>query len=817
MTVDRASRPYKVIIVAPKETEQAGLDVSAIVNSFDGGTNPIDQSGIISFTGSLTLQGFPLGVNIQTNPRRDRIRWARGNKVIIYLADSAGALRKFKTLHILKEPLPPTPQTRPELAIEIGDKLSLLSFRQPPGDKSEINPGEAKTRREVVQSLLSSAKAGILLGTIPGDLNVPLQKLTNESYISQAGKIAFAGGHYLWVNRNGDVRSSPLNLDAPTSGSIVIGRDDIRYEPIQGSETPAEIIKCVGTQYIVKATPDYTRNETSTWGPGEVVGGRGRIVLSEETVEEFWAGNVRTVRTTKREPRGIVLPDVTSGRTALIPSLEQEEKYIYEASREGKLLRVERYAAKPYAVALREYYASLSEDDRVGHPATSLIAAESGETVYSYLREQTVAIESNLREPRGAILPNEDWSTGNPMALTPSGAEVQQWAEQYRNAWQAKKSTYGAIAREFPDVVAQMDADTPITGKLGVLMTNQSIVTSNSGQAQPPAPDRRKPKFTIEEKSIEAKAEFKAYAGSEFQERERVYEVPYATEDELEQAAQRLGRILNGRHLGQNFAFALGNDWLSDAPPIRSIAVTEFDGQREKFLLNNVAIAFDSRNCYLACDGIWLGSLPADEADETVTPPYLLSVGGGGSLSLAGAIEVFPYPLELEAIAGSGSLQLNGAVDLPTQPIEVSGSLNLIGSGEPVELGDIPVGIGSLSLLGEGESVAVLSGEGSLNLVGAVDTSPIELEANMGSLRLAGWGEALAVLSGEGSLNLVGAGEALQASADANVGSLRLIGSGDSLAVLSGEGSVNLMGSVNLNLSSADANWGSLRLIGFGL
>jgi hypothetical protein len=68
------------------------------------------------------------------------VRWARGNRVVIWLADSTGALVRYKTVHILKEPLPPTPRVRPTITLDIGDKLALLDFRQPPGMKAALHP-----------------------------------------------------------------------------------------------------------------------------------------------------------------------------------------------------------------------------------------------------------------------------------------------------------------------------------------------------------------------------------------------------------------------------------------------------------------------------------------------------------------------------------------------------------------------------------------------------------------------------------------------------------------------------------------------------
>ena len=615
MTVDRSSRPFKIVVVAPGESIAQGLDVTAIVKSFSGSCNLLDQSGIQSWTGDIVLNAYSPGISIECNPRRDRVRWARGNRVVIWLADSTGALVKYKTVHILKEPLPPTPRTRETITLDIGDKLSLLDFRQPPGDESGVIPGTTSTRSDVVGSLLRAAGAGNLTGSIPGDVNCPLQKLGSEGYIQQAGQIAFAAGRYLWCDATGDVRASaiPDDEDATTHRVIAIEQDELGYEAISSEETPVEIVRCTGTENITKYTDDFNKSTTETWGPAAIVSPNagGITVFSRETIEESWGPNSRTVKTYRVEPRGLVFPDVESNRLSLVPSLDQTETFAYEPGPEGKLLRIEKHVRKPYGVALREYYATQSAQEQAFN-RNNMIAAERTIITYDYSKEQTIGIFSDTAEPQGAILPDKDWTFGNPAFLVPSAAENQTWKEVYKGEWKYTKSTYEAVARAFPEVIEVMPPETPTSAMLGILLTDKQVVTSNSGQAQPPAPDRRKPKTTTEEKPIEGVAEFRSYAGAEYQERERTYDVPYADQEELNAAARRLGKLLIGRHLGQNIEFALSDYWLNDRPPLQTISVVEPDGSEYKFLLNNILIAFDERNCFLGGDGIWLGEIVDD-------------------------------------------------------------------------------------------------------------------------------------------------------------------------------------------------------------
>jgi integrase/recombinase XerD len=129
--------------------------------------------------------------------------------------------------------------------------------------------------------------------------------------------------------------------------------------------------------------------------------------------------------------------------------------------------------------------------------------------------------------------------------------------------------------------------------------------------------DRRKPKVTVKESPIEGEAKFKSYAGSEYQERERVYDVPYATQEELDLAAQRLGKLLIGRNQGQQIGFALDDYWLSDPPPLQTIAVTEPDGSKQKYLLDTLTISLDARTATWEQTASGSGSLKTSVMSST--------------------------------------------------------------------------------------------------------------------------------------------------------------------------------------------------------
>jgi hypothetical protein len=83
-----------------------------------------------------------------------------------------------------------------ELELQLGDELSLLSFAEPPGDKSGICLGTAVGKTGVISTLLAAAGASGLTGSIGGVINSPSPKLLQGSYIEQAGRSRHRRGRF---------------------------------------------------------------------------------------------------------------------------------------------------------------------------------------------------------------------------------------------------------------------------------------------------------------------------------------------------------------------------------------------------------------------------------------------------------------------------------------------------------------------------------------------------------------------------------------------------------------------------------------------
>ncbi|MBD2018789.1 hypothetical protein H6F43_01145, partial [Leptolyngbya sp. FACHB-36] len=200
MTINLSVRQYAITI--------AGLDCTKPLISFAGSDSKIDQSGLITFKGSLTL-GRPEA--FESIDDRISDRWARGNPIGLRIADNSQALRlppRGGTLFILDSSYDPKAG---RLEIQFGDIFELLRFREPKGDASKICLGTKTTRTQIINNLLAAAGVPLLIDEVPGYLHAATPRLLESSYIEQAGAIAAAAGYFLWVDTSGNVRASAIN------------------------------------------------------------------------------------------------------------------------------------------------------------------------------------------------------------------------------------------------------------------------------------------------------------------------------------------------------------------------------------------------------------------------------------------------------------------------------------------------------------------------------------------------------------------------------------------------------------------------------
>ena len=581
--INASARRYRIWICKPTESIETGLEVTEYCSSegyFSVTDSPISEDGLLRTTGELVLtppEGDPT-----FDTWENESRWAIGNRVIVQVADQSGTLRTHPRsgLYVLSDPKPPFPG-KPEIRLELGDRVTLLSYRQPHSDQSAIEFGVDKSRTEIIRALLHQAEL-MLSGQIPGLLNYPIPKNEN-GFVQQAGRVAIAGASGLWQDNEGNIRAKRINLK-PSKRLFkhTVGADDAgEYEPIQGSERPCSLMKVTGSGYELTPVFQGDRTVTQLYAPASSVDGgtnNNSVQVGSQTRSTHWVGNQFIQRTEEIKARGLLIPDDVykaidpnanpGSPFRQINALIDEEIQQYEGGEQGRLTSKTQKKYAPFGQIFADLYKRNPALGSIGL-LSQITQSEEVVTTHGYRSQsgqdtqgQTREIITSTYRPAGAIAgAASDWDKPGAGALasllTLAERRTERWTKQ-GGGWKYTLSVEQA---------GQVRSGT-IQAFLALQIVEGESVTSRSGNTQPPAAERRQPLFERQETIYKGQAKFKSQAGDSFTLREHTIAVDYLTsKTEADRLANIFGTIRHGRHRGFRLVSAL-RDELFDWEPL---------------------------------------------------------------------------------------------------------------------------------------------------------------------------------------------------------------------------------------------------------
>ncbi len=674
MTVNASARIARILI--------GNKDFSSCLISFQGSDSHLDQSGLISFTGSITL-GRSLGFDESLDDRKNPTRFCRGTKVIISIADSTGTLQRHPrgTLRIL------TPKYELEsqrLTLEVGDLIALLNFKEPTDpDKADNKSLEGKTAGAIITTLLGLAGIGAVAGTLPSTIyNYPLN--LSGSYLQSVGKLLYANNMFGWIDENEVFQVRNANIIGGGSGvSLVIGENEIWYKRLDGVESPCEIIKATGTEMIVRPTPDYLEDTSEEYASASTVSkdyGNFTIVIQKtKTVREWKKGQHKLIVTTSTDkPFGLVIPEtfwnkdgefVLSPLLSLIDSETIVETSYFEEKQECKLKSKETKIYQPRATYLAEFKDAKPKTYYFGSTNTLNLIKSIRETYEYDIKDRLKKITTKVSELEISILngTDENWSEWifPPEDLVQSEYTVQEWKELNKDNWNYRSSSYQCLVRVKSELVKYQTDSKVISNKLNLIYATGESRTSNSGQEVPPAPERCPTELNYEENNIEEKALFADTCASDLKQRERTFNVEFLSgrqepslrpgevviyaqggsgtvaSNQLQAIAQKEGRLLQGRYKGQELAMAIVDE-IFNYYPLYPIQATEPDGTIQNYLADGCSWVVSQTRALWSCDGIWVGTTISGAIVRHYTEPQLAYLG----LGLGIEFKSYPYLLE---------------------------------------------------------------------------------------------------------------------------------------------------------------------------
>lgn len=670
MSINLSIRNYQLTV--------GGLDCSRALVSFTGCDSKLDQSGLITFSGDLVL-GRPAG--FESLDDRRNTRWCRGADCGLELADSTGTLRpspRGAVLRVLDARYEPALEGKSRLKIRLGDALEFLRFKEPLTDAAKICLGTNTPRTDVINRLLAAAGAPALVDTVPGVIGYPLPKLLEGSFIDQAGAIAAAVGHFLFVDSLGQVRAAAIDTRQPSAIiSITATTQQASVERLQGEQPPSLMI-AKGQCSIVLPTVDRKTGRTEETGTANSTGSTSTvdiIVGQSKFIDEFDRDTKErlTFRWLKA-PRGTILPDLFPGDTSLFESEYQEELLVYEAKKplrgfafeascqqgnQGRLLYRRLLKKQRAGAILKSVYATYPSNVFVNRLA--FITSEVDETWYQYDTESFSGIDpvtgqedfnpstivlgkgprilNKKSAPIGSIIPNyygyRFGQVKDPTELVQSEATITYYQERNLGEWAQSVQVWQALAVASPAIAdylaTELDvANNPINLRKLVEPTIASDTTqiANNGNTQPPQPDTYPPPFQTQERTILGKAKLPVDGGSPYRQWQRELEFAYLSStigglnqvEEIRQQANALaqtwGQITWGRFKGGCVMTDLQDQFWGYQPMVRC-DVTEPEGVYS-YLSDGFALALGGNRCVVSFDGILMGYL----AGGVVIPPY---------------------------------------------------------------------------------------------------------------------------------------------------------------------------------------------------
>ncbi|MEW5857374.1 MAG: hypothetical protein AB1861_08335 [Cyanobacteriota bacterium] len=660
MTINISARNYSVFI--------AGLDCTTALKSADGGFAHYDQTGLSLISATFVLgKAFEFSENLD-----DRInsRWARGNLIIVSVANSLGVLMRAPVLGQLYILESRYDENSRELTIEAGCILSLLNFRSPSGEGICFSLGNTTSLTSIASKLLQKAGVPGFAGAIAGaGLSVPLSKLSNESYIQLFGKICWANGQIAYQDNYGQIRVKPVSRLPPTLISGSVYSNAVKYERLSGAEAPCEKIVVTGTLLKAEKPKDAVKVITEEYGPVSLIdpsSTQTSLILVERTIyTEKLNPPARTItkETEKSQARALLNPERYAKDSSMMFAEIKLEKHFYEAvpnggagtvkctdPDEGRLIKSIIETRQCAEICLREWLANQPEEIAVSD-RDRLILASRIVITYEYPSpvpnledvlpgsitalnnaRRAMVVTTETSECQGTILPGdfsmEDSYGGNTISapipsdakfLTKSEIKTETWTEFRPGDWEKKTRTYQVLAKAYPEVAERLEENLVeqsegnevlvLNAKLSMVPLSTEIERSNSGQAQPPAPERFPPEFIIVEKPVRVEVKLPPAFGSQFRPREREFTVDggLLTSRQQAEALGRIeGHILWGRYKGQSIVQELA-DPIFGFSPLAGAQWTDAAGYTHLFMMDGFSVALAQKRFVCQYDGIWCG------------------------------------------------------------------------------------------------------------------------------------------------------------------------------------------------------------------
>lgn len=692
----------------------SALDGTSVINA----TAPTTGSpGLILVSAEFTLAQTSTCPE-SLDPRENPGRWQIGLPVQVWIEDQQGTFVKLHTLRIRTRPV--YDEYELTLALDCACTLSYLDTKTPANELTGIDPTEGKSRTDVVDLLLTNGAGtppGTYISTLPGMLYWPPAKYGTDSFVSQAGEIAFStpgGPHWLYCNPEGDVASVKYGdgiTDLPWF--VAYPGDIIDVRLLNGDEytKPVRRVKCTGTQVTVtdqtfenKAVNEEFASLHSLIGGAQApVGTRYDVpVLTYgEYVTQQIEGDTFYKKTTLKN--AFVTPQFNTGANAGIKFIYSvkvigiiEEFTVYnnttDKDENGDYSVTAGYARSRIKIESKLETGDIERSGNTIRLTEGLDEWQRTRETWSYdadgrMNKYVKAVDNKL----GGLFVNVVPPVGTdddliPPSMRSAAGEAWAPASEIEITW--TKSGTG----DFYDQTTKKR----ITSALKGAQSRYTLVndgTTTDKVSAPNEPDIKPQGYTTSEKQIKAYSSFRAPGGFEVYDDLRTEGITFADdEDTLKRLANWIMQHDYGISQGRNFQLAATTSIINliASRPFQCFHYQDPEGAIWSHLFAGYAIHSDTRETIIEFDAPLLGTVRGETptvtgntvtTGRTLVTYYNQPVVFYGTGLIAGVL--VPGRVYYATPDGSGGFTLSEYPGGPTIALSVGGVLSGVTVGSP--------------------------------------------------------------------------------------------------------------------------------------
>lgn len=679
MAVYAGARQVQILIGAD--------DFTDVFVSGEGSDSHWDESGLIKTQFRLRFQmraGFPYSLD----DRFSLSRYYRGQSITINVADESGVLVRHPrgALRLLTSQYDPATQV---LELEAGCLLTLYDGREAtnPSDLAAAI-GESRSYNQILDQILIALDIPYALSS-PTNYYVAAPLQPQGSLTSTLGQICTSLGLVGWIDGTGTFRTKILPSDVGDTIALNLGQDEVNQTRLQGADPPPQLVVLSGDAKVRIPGANTGTIEDSTTeelGDGAAIDPSlegTTVVLLRTTVLDEWnsGATVRTRIETRYEPRGVVSPKSpavnASNRAQLTVSEIKTVVETYESEDEGRLLSRLTTIDRPRSIACRnfaDFHANNNTADWqavLGEQVETLVSPTE-RTTETYTYDAQTGLLARLVTTRedtyDAILggAQEDWQAWyNTYSNWPEELRVgEERRETYskRNGRQVRQTLIRQpYAAAFPEAASTADPPLDRVQKVALRLVRSPREYSNSGQLQPPAPERAPLLYDFEDKRVSS--ELQVFFGGGFgRAREKAVSIPYLSglqrvygqgdffQDvaldgspsplaQLQFVALSLTAIFVGRFYGEQITLPLRDDVCLAYEPLLGFSLTYPDGRKSYYGFDGTSWALEPDRTLVSTDAIWYGG---ELADGSMVLPYTEAKNLSSAFELAASLAWIP-------------------------------------------------------------------------------------------------------------------------------------------------------------------------------